>query len=354
MYGFGTGRYPQSRDETTEVIRVGAQDLDQEVRARIADDGEYDRLVERLSKASVDKHYEPYIDIAWDDPRFAIDPADPRWALPPTDPLSTHPWYLSLPAETRSRIGLWRIAASMKTGVQFENLLKRGLLWYAFRLPNASTEFRYAYHEVIEEGHHGMMFQEFVNRTGMPVGGVPRGRRALAQGVPLLGRIFPELFFFFVLGGEDPIDFVQRQMIAGGDDVHPLLERIIRIHVAEEARHLSFARHYLRRRVPGLGPARRQIIAIATPIILGIMAKTMLAPTDEMIRHFEIPDRVIDEAYRNNARSRAQNRNSLTKVRELADELGLINRASRAVWKRFKIWPKPGDEQYLRAPANVP
>ncbi len=63
----------------------------------------------------------------------------------------------------------------MKIGVQFENLLKRGLLAYALPLPNGSSEFRYVYHEVIEEGHHGMMFQEFVNRSGMPIPGLPKG-----------------------------------------------------------------------------------------------------------------------------------------------------------------------------------
>ena len=70
----------------------------------------------------------------------------------------------------------------------------------------------------------------------------------------LLGRRFPELFFIFVLGGEDPIDHVQRETLRSERELHPLLERIMRIHVTEEARHLSFARHYLKREVPKLGP----------------------------------------------------------------------------------------------------
>ena len=57
----------------------------------------------------------------------------------------------------------------MKAGLQFESVLKRGLLEYAFRLPDGVPEFRYAYHEVIEEAQHSLMFQEFVNRAGLDV-----------------------------------------------------------------------------------------------------------------------------------------------------------------------------------------
>jgi uncharacterized membrane protein YedE/YeeE len=317
-----------------------SRDLDQEVSTQVTDKASYNRLIDRLSVASVDKHYEPYIDIAWDAPEMAIDPNDQRWALVPVDTLGAHPWYRAQPPEIRAQIGLWRVATAMKTGVQFENILKRGLLGYAFTLPNSSSEFRYAYHEVIEEGHHGMMFQEFVNRTGLPITGIPPFLRAIAPAVAPLGRWFPGLFFFFVLGGEDPIDHVQRQTLARGDDLHPLVERIIRIHVAEEARHLSFARHYLRRRIPRIGWVRRQIVGIAVPIILGVMARMMLAPSREMVRQFKIPRSVIDEAYRHNPQALAVTRDSLAKVRDLAVELRLVNRGNRLIWKAFRIWPE--------------
>lgn len=331
---------------------MAKQDLDQEVRGSVADRADYEQLVQRLSKASVDKHYEPYVDVAWDDPEMRIDPEDTRWTLSPSvDPLGAHPWYQALPPGTQARIGLWRVATAMKTGVEFENLLKRGLLAYAFWLPNGSAEFRYAYHEVVEEGHHGMMFQEFVNRTDLPIRGVPNGIRQTAQAIPALGIAFPELFFFFVLGGEDPIDYVQRRTLNAGIDVHPLLERIMRIHVAEEARHLSFARHYLRRRIPELGPIRRSIIGFAIPLILYRMSKVMLGASGPMVREFGIPEQVIREAYRS-PQARAERRNSLAKVRELAVELGLASGASLRLWKSLGLWPHRNDA--VLAPRSVP
>ena len=82
----------------------------------------------------------------------------------------------------RARIGLHMIATFMKIGLQFESVLKRGLLEFALELPNGSPEFRYAYHEVIEEAQHSLMFQEFVNRTRLRHPGPGAGGSASARG----------------------------------------------------------------------------------------------------------------------------------------------------------------------------
>ena len=127
-----------------------------------------------------------------------------------------------------------------KLGVIFESVLKQGLLEFAGRLPNGSAEFRYCYHEMIEEAQHSLMFQEFVNRSAFDIPGLNRVERAGANMVVRMARRFPELFFVFVLAGEDPIDHVQRQMLhKNRADIHPLLRRIMQIHVTEEARHLT-------------------------------------------------------------------------------------------------------------------
>lgn len=314
--------------------------LDEEVDERLVDDAAFHQLVGRLSRQSVDKHFDAYADITWDDPAFAIDHDDPRWALTGTDPLGATDWYRSLDPGVQSRIGLYRIASSMKTGLQFENILKRGLFEYAIGLPNGAPEFRYAYHEAIEEAQHGLMFQEFVNRSGFNIRGLPRRMRDGARWVVLLGRYFPELFFFFVLGGEDPIDHVQRQTLRSDKELHPLLERIMRIHVTEEARHLSFARHYLKTNVPRLGWVKRQILSVAVPLILGQMAGLMLAPSKSLIRKFSIPPEVIKAAYETDPTVRLETQASLRKVRTLATELGLVTPVSKRIWKAFRIWPE--------------
>ncbi|MEV4803336.1 diiron oxygenase [Nonomuraea sp. NPDC049421] len=310
----------------------------QERDEHVGDGGAYRAVIERLSKASVDKHWEPYRDIPWDDPEFHVDPSDPRWELPGVDRLGGHPWYRAQPPEVRARIGLWRVATAMKIGLQFENLLKRGLLNYAYRLPNGSPEFRYVYHETIEEGHHGMMFQEFVNRTGMPIRGMPRPLSAVAQVAPWIPLISTELFFVFVLGGEDPIDHVQRRVLKDSRPHHPLEETIMRIHVAEEARHISFARHYLRSRVPRMPAYRRFLLGLFAPVVLGVMARIMLAPPGPMIRRFGIPASVVADVYLRDPDAGREVRDSVARTRELCAEIGLVNRVSRRVWQLMGVW----------------
>ena len=305
-------------------------------------DEAYIALLARLSRQSVTKHFDAYADIAWDDPEMAIDPADPRWELDEDDPLGATEWYQSQPPEIRAGIGLHRATDAMKAGLQFENVLKRGILEYAFRLPNGSPEFRYAYHEVAEETHHGMMFQEFVNRSGLNPRGLPPRLARGTRRVVLLGRHFPAMFFLFVLGGEDPIDNVQRKALRRGGK-HPLLTQIMRHHVTEEARHLSFARSYLKREVARIGPVRRIILGLATPLLLGQMAAQMLRVSKSLVKTYDIPRRVVRDAYRTPA-ARAQLSESVRKVRGLCVELRIVKPLSKLLWKLNGIWAEPGTD----------
>lgn len=322
-----------------ETLTVAAVDVPEEEPAPDQQEPDaFGSLVDRLNRQSVARHFEAYTDVAWDDEAFRISPEDPRWELSPSDPLGATAWYQDLPQATRARLGLDSVASKMKIGLEFESVLKRGLLEYASTLPNGSAEFRYAYHEIIEEAQHSLMFQEFVNRSGFDATGLGRLDRIGARFIISLGRRFAPLFFVFVLGGEDPIDYVQRRELRSGRPLHPLLERIMRIHVTEEARHLSFARHYLKRSVPTLGPIRRAELAIGAPLVLATMAQMMLRPSRQLVRRYGIPQPVIDEAFTNNATHHAESLASMTKLRRLWTELGLTGFPYRALWRRLGLW----------------
>ena len=294
----------------------------------------YEQLVHRLSVQSVRKHYRAFEDIAWDAPEMQIDPTDPRFELGPEEGLGRTAWYRALPQETRARIGLSGVVGAMKLGVVFENVLKRGLLEFAADLPNRSEEFRYVYHEVIEEAHHSLMFQEFINRSGLDPSPMPAKLQRGTRFVVRMGRAFPELFFFFVLGGEEPIDFAQKQTIKSGKDIHPLVKRVMQIHITEEARHLCFARNYLQRTVPGLPGYKKLRLRLALPVLLGIMARMMLQPSSAMIRRYQIPASVIREAYDDNADHKRKVRGSLASVAKLAIELDLLRPQDVWLWRR--------------------
>lgn len=298
-------------------------------------------LIRRLSRQSVMKHFDAYADIEWDDPEFRIDPDDPRWELEPDDVLGATEWYRSQPAGIRSRMGLRMLANFMKIGVIFEYVLKRGLLDFASRLPTGSPEFRYCYHETIEEAQHALMFQEFINRTGFDLPALSGFERRGADFVVKYARKFPELFFVFVLAGEDPIDYVQRQMLRKNrEDIHPLLRRIMQIHVTEEARHMTFARHNLRKSVPELSTTRRQRLAFCVPLILGVMGRVMMEASPQIAREYQIPREVVNAAYRKNSIHRRRMYEASTKLFGLCDELGLMNRWSVCLWRMMRILPE--------------
>src|SRR5699024_2548528 len=76
-----------------------------------AQDAAYDERLRLLSEGSVNKNFQPYRDIAWDSPEFAVVPGDERWILQSeTDPMGGHPWYQAQSKERRIAIGMWRQA----------------------------------------------------------------------------------------------------------------------------------------------------------------------------------------------------------------------------------------------------
>jgi hypothetical protein len=318
-----------------------SQTLDRELSGDVASGDAFRSMVARLSRLSVDRHFDAYADVDWDGPGMQVDATDPRWSPLAVDPVADTDWYRALSPEAQARYGLYRVAAAMKVGWHFENLLQRGLLVWAFRLPNGAPEFRYVHHEIIEESQHTLMFQELVNRSGLPVRGMPRWARLAAEAaVPRAARWGPQAFFFMVLGGEDPVDHVQRVELQRGTP-HPLVERIMRIHVTEEARHISFARNYLRHTVPRMNPLRRRLLAVGVPLIMGVMTRLMLVPPTDLRRHCRVPRSVVRRAQRS-PEGRALLADSARKVRQLSRELGLMTRAGRATWRIVGLSGDPG------------
>ena len=169
----------------TRVIRRWRKNMD------VRDDTDYVDTLTTLSEGSVRRNFNPYTDIDWDSPEFAVIPDDERWILPATDPFGRHPWYQAQSRERQIEIGMWRQANVAKVGLHFESILIRGLMNYAFWVPNGSPEYRYCLHESVEECNHTLMFQEMVNRIGADVPGMPRMLKWLSQFIPLAAGPLP-------------------------------------------------------------------------------------------------------------------------------------------------------------------
>jgi hypothetical protein len=307
----------------------------------VRDDPHYASMLATLSEGSVRRNFNPYNDIEWDSPEFAVTDNDPRWILPVSDPLGRHPWYQAQPEERKIKIGMWRQANVAKVGTHFESILIRGLMNYTFWVPNGSPEYRYCLHESVEECNHTMMFQEMVNRVGADVPGMPRVLRWISPLVPLVAGPFPVEFFIGVLAGEEPLDHAQKSVLREGKSLHPIMERVMAIHVAEEARHISFAHEYLRKRLPQLSGTRRLVISLYYPLIMRILCQAILVPPKAFWEEFDIPHEVKNELFFGSPDSRQWLQDMFADMRMLAYDTGLMNPASRLLWRICEINGKP-------------
>ncbi|GAA5153077.1 diiron oxygenase [Nocardioides marinquilinus] len=317
----------------------------------------YEDRLRTLSEASVEQHFDAFLDIDWDDPAYAVDPDDERWILPEADVLGRHPWYRGLPKREQIRVGLYRQTNVTKVGLQFEQVLIAGLMNYAMGLPNGSPEFRYATHEATEETHHTQMFQEFVNRTGLDVPGGSRLFRMLSPVLPLAARVAPYGFFYGVLAGEEPIDHVQKTILRGGDDPdrpqHPLLRRIMQIHVAEEARHIGFAHQYLEHQAPRLSRGERALLSVIVPVVMRWLCDEILVPSKQAQRDMGLPRSVVKDLYWDTPESQRFLRDLFGDVRMLAERTGIVGPVSRHVWRVLGIGGRPSRFRGEPAPASA-
>lgn len=294
--------------------------------------------VEALSRATVRLRFDPFVDIDWDAPENALDENDPRWQLDPdNDPLAATDWYVEQPLRRRIDMGRWITANTLKVTIQFEMMLVRGVVHYTGKLPNGSPVFRYLLHELIDECNHTQMFQEFINRTGEDVPGMRRGSRIIGPILSFIGGYANIFHFIGVLCGEQPLHHQQTLQHRGAAQVPPLLNKITYIHLAEEARHITFADDHLAERIQCVGRVRRALYAITFPFFLRWLIGETIGPPRTFARQFGIPRRVFKTAYWRSAQSRQMMAESAADVRRVAEALGLRTAWSRWIWRLLGI-----------------
>ena len=298
----------------------------------------YPRLLERLSEMSVRKAHDPYRDVGWDEPENRIEPDDPRLCIAADSPLAQTEWYQRLSPAVRSRFGRAWSAQTGKYAIGFEAVLSRGLLELAPHLRNGSPEYRYAMHEVVEEGRHSMMFQELINRLDEDPRPVTGFDAWVDDRIAHLGRTFPELLFFAVLGGEIFIDHQNRELLRlPREQVHPLVRRVMQIHVTEEARHVCFAASYLKEHVPHCSRRQREVMAWAVPVIFSESKRIMLQPDKRLVAQFQIPRTALRQAFGKGTPYREMVAAVVEPVRALCEEHGMFRPRHAAWWRAFGL-----------------
>ncbi|MGV9675802.1 AurF N-oxygenase family protein [Nocardia sp. NPDC003482] len=174
------------------------------------------------------------------------------------------------------RIALTRYqSASMYTvGAWVETVFGQTLLRRVYDVDPRSSQARHLYTEVAEECRHSTMFGRVIAAIG---GSDYRPARWLRRLGKLPGVWAPPLLVLgLTLCVEEYFDALQRE-IELDPALQPLVRQISRVHVVEEARHLTFARAELTALLPN-SPVERVLLGFAYGPVLFVLTRSFVAP----------------------------------------------------------------------------
>jgi hypothetical protein len=209
---------------------------------------------DRLLKGSVKKSYAPIVDIDWDAP------LDPDKFFLPQKTVSLYGTSLwdKMTNEQRIELSRQELVNTLSAGIWFENILNQALLRKMMHQDPTARATHYELTELGDETRHMVMFGKAIERVGAkPV----RPKRYQRMIINLLPFTFQgPMLWVAALIGEEIFDSLQRQMM-DDPELQPMVQRLMRIHVTEEARHIQFARDGLRKRAPSMRWLPRVFVA---------------------------------------------------------------------------------------------
>ena len=209
---------------------------------------------DQLVAASERTTRDPFRDINWDLP---VD--DSAYHLPPEllSLYGTEVWERMSEPE-RIAYSRHETAAMFGAGIWFENALMQIVLRHLAEISVLDPMHRYLLIEVADECRHSAMFGEYIRRAGTPAYGP---NRPVIYDESSSGRA---LSYLLILAIEELLDHANRAAMRD-ERVHPLSRQIAKLHVLEEARHVSFAKTYLAEVWPTLTAEERATVEFAAP-----------------------------------------------------------------------------------------
>lgn len=231
-----------------------------------------ERATERLLRSAARQSYDPDIDIDWDAP-----PVPGLWWMQP-ERMSLYgtPLWNRLSEEQRITLSAHELASIASTGLWFEIVLMQLLLREVYDADPRSAWAHYALTEVGDETRHAVMFGRAIATMGVPAYGPRPAMRRIGKLGPL--ALHGPAVYAGTLIGEEPIDRWQREL-AKDERVQPLARMVARIHVTEEARHVTFARNELAQSdVASLGRTARRWQQNITARIAFVTMRSLVHP----------------------------------------------------------------------------
>ncbi|MFB1295007.1 diiron oxygenase [Mycobacterium sp. pW049] len=282
-------------------------------------------FAERLLKGSVRKSYAPVVDIDWNAP---LDPD--KFFLPPkTVSLYGTPLWETMTREQQIELSRQELANTLSAGIWFENILNQALLRKIMHQDPTARATHYELTELGDETRHMVMFGKAIDRIGAKPVRPRRYQRVVINALPFAFQ--GSMLWMAALIGEEIFDSLQRQMM-DDPELQPMVQRLMRIHVTEEARHIQFARDGLRKRAPHL----RRVPKFVLANINGVGGLFFRHLFTNRVQYARVG---LDAAEaRRIARASAHRRevqvSGFAPLAAFLDEVGLLGPVARRLWKR--------------------
>lgn len=283
------------------------------------------RTAERLLKSSTKRSYDPSVDIDWDAPLVA----DSIWVPEHRVSLYGTELWERLTPEQRIELGKHEACSVASVGLWFEVLLMQRLLKDFYAEDPTTPRAQYALTEVADECRHSQMFARMVHTAGVE----PYGPR---ESVRQLGKLFSVVSwgpasYGAILVAEEVLDRLQREQ-ANDHRIQPLMRQVNRIHIMEEARHVSFARDEVMR---GMAQISRREAAYQRFIIAFVsmfVVRSLINP--KVYAAVGIDAREGRRAALTNPHHREMIRWAGEKIMPFLTEAGLVGGPGMTCWRR--------------------
>jgi hypothetical protein len=287
-------------------------------------------LFERLLRSSAKQSYDPELDVDWDAPLLPG-----KWGIAPerVSIYGTELWD-TLTEEQQITLSNHEAGSMVSVTVWFELMLMQVMLRDLYDDDIKSAHMHYALTEVADECRHSTMFGKTTSKLGVPAYGP-------APKIHAAGRLYAKhvkgpAAFAGILVVEEILDVWQREMI-NDERIQPLMRQISRIHVLEEARHMSFARQEVRRGMPGL--SRRQLMTQRAMVAHVVTLVTKALVNSDVYASVGIDPKVGMRAARNNPIYRETINEWGSKSVAFMREVGLLGKRNEKTWRDAMLIP---------------
>jgi hypothetical protein len=276
---------------------------------------ERERTGDRLLRSAKKLSFDPTIDVDWDAPQ----PPDVYYAPPAFSSLYGTELWESLTEQERVQLTKHEVASIASVGIWFEEILMQMLLRHAYDRDLTRKDTQWTLTEIADECRHSIMFATMIKTFGAPNYGVKRLSHEL-------GRVFKSisnnvLTFAGTMYVEEILDSFQRDAI-DDDSLQPIVRQVSRIHVIEEARHISFAREESLRAVAKSGRIRRVYNRLMIGMIIRRSTQALIHP--DVYANVGLDPKVAAKVANNNPHWRATKTRAASSVLAFFDECGLI------------------------------